>query len=199
MHLVSSVEKVAAAIIKTMPPQVSVVAHGTVPTAGWSNGALSPWFYIAPPADGIHDFDFVAEPPSGQAIQLPSPITANLVIPVAPDTYWGPGKPLTGVRVHARANKAVGMLDGSSALSSAKTPDGGDFRPWPWWDPWLASEKRPSGGDLPFPLLLPPRRLVGMILRVFKSGDPTTDDYIEDRVNIEVDPESKRIVRVFYG
>jgi hypothetical protein len=38
-----------------------------------------------------------------------------------------------------------------------------------------------------------------MILRVFKSGDPTTDDYIEDRVNIEVDPESKRIVRVFYG
>lgn len=198
MHLVSSVEKVAVAILKSMPPKVSVVAHGTVPTAGWSNGSLSPWFYIAPPADGVQDLDFVAEAPSGPVIQLPSPITADLVIPVAPADYWGPGRPLTGVRVHARTNKAVGMLDGSSALASG-TPDGGDFRPWPWWEKWLASEKKPSGGDLPFPLARSPRRLLGMILRVFKSGDPITDDYIEDRVNIEIDPQSKRIVRIFYG
>jgi hypothetical protein len=76
-----------------------VVASGTVPTSGWSNGQLSPRIYVTPPADGIWDFDFVAEEPHGIVLPVLSPISGSH-IGTAPG--W-----LSGVRVIAASNNVV--------------------------------------------------------------------------------------------
>lgn len=35
--------------------------------------------------------------------------------------------------------------------------------------------------------------------RVFRSGDPLTMDFVEHRLNIELDPQTGKVVRVFCG
>jgi hypothetical protein len=72
-----------------------------------------------------------------------------------------------------------------------------------------------AGGDNPFPLenlsivatllggaqgnpeLI--RDLVGYVIRVYKTGDMITMDFRRDRVNFETDPQSRRIVRHWFG
>ena len=42
-----------------------ICASGLTNSSGWGNSGLSPWAYVDTPADGIQDFDLVAEPPTG--------------------------------------------------------------------------------------------------------------------------------------
>ncbi len=105
---VASVESGTFALQKKLPPNVVVSAEGTVTTSGWKNGELTSWVYVTPPEDGILDLDFVAERPSGLVLQVISPIAGQCVlIDVDLENYWGPGKPLTGFRIHAANNEIV--------------------------------------------------------------------------------------------
>ncbi len=77
MSLIQSVTGVKAHILpaKPLPQLMSVAATGMVPTTGWTHPSLSPRFYIVPPADGLWDFDFIADEPTG--------IVGNVVLPVS--------------------------------------------------------------------------------------------------------------------
>jgi len=75
---------------------VAVCALGRVPTTGWSDFELDPYFYLVPPGDGIMDFDFDGKAPSGPA--------GDVVMPaLACGVFRMPGW-LKGVRVHAQKN-----------------------------------------------------------------------------------------------
>ena len=100
MDHVYKVISVDLALLKSNPPQLAITAFGQVNSGGWKNGTLEPRYYIVPPTDGIQDFDFVAQPPIGIAIQVILPVTAHHVIPHIPE--W-----LKGVRVHAGSNSLV--------------------------------------------------------------------------------------------
>lgn len=47
-----------------------VSSSGHVDTSGWSSAFLSPRYYATPPSDGIWEFDFYAEPPSGMVLEM---------------------------------------------------------------------------------------------------------------------------------
>jgi len=44
-------------------PALAIRTEGWVISGGWSGAQLAPWSYISPPADGVLDIDFLAEPP----------------------------------------------------------------------------------------------------------------------------------------
>jgi len=102
------VKKVDLTLLKSQPPRLVINASGLVTTSGWVNGRLEPRFYIQFPADGIQDFDFVADPPEGITLMVILPITAK---PVEWDNLPAA---LKGVRVHAQSNKIEALLDQSS-------------------------------------------------------------------------------------
>ena len=87
---------------------LSIVAHGTVTTSGWRNPRLIPYVYITPPADGIYDFDFVADAPDGQALQVLLPISAK-------EEWQDFPSDLKGVRIHASTNSVEKKLDEAKA------------------------------------------------------------------------------------
>jgi hypothetical protein len=127
---VYSVDTVLFHLVKVNPINPSilvVVAHGKVPSSGWSDPSLTPFIYIAPPSDGILDLDFSAEAPVPGTNAVPAllPITATLAMAVP---AW-----VKGVRVHASSNVMKGT-DGPalSQLDSGKELSGGDLNPWPW-------------------------------------------------------------------
>src|SRR5262245_61327604 len=104
-HRIPKVDSAEVYILKSNPPKIGVIGHGTVPFAAWHSPSLDPWFYITPPADGIQDFDFTAQLGTIiEAVPIPRPITAEAIIDRDPADYWGKGKPLVGVRLHAQQN-----------------------------------------------------------------------------------------------
>ncbi len=101
MPRVMEVDDVRVMAIETTPGLIAVHATGKVPTTGWTNPALEPFIYIAPPSDGIWDFDFAATAP-GMAGQVVLPISANGVFP---KPGW-----LKGVRIDAKNNSREALL-----------------------------------------------------------------------------------------
>lgn len=197
MPRISRVEKVQLALQKSKPPSLSIISDGRVPSSGWSQAELSPWYYIDVPADGYLDLDFTARPPSGPASTYMAPIHAELIIYRDPDHFWGEGKPLKGVRVHATNNKIKEAWTGAKLVAPGEQDSfpgllGGDASPWPW-GPKLAGlrEKR-----------VDPRYgladLIGRPLRVYITGSPLTMDVVPDRANIEISPE-REIVDIWFG
>lgn len=79
-----------------------VAARGTVSTTGWKNPQLTPRVHVTPPADGIWDFDFVADAPGGIVLDVISDVSADWF---GPDQAW-----VRGVRIHAATNYLV-VLD----------------------------------------------------------------------------------------
>lgn len=161
---IQEVTDVSIALLKSFPAKLLVAAAGKVPTTGWTNSNLSAWVYLQPPADGIQDFDFCAEEPGDIVLQVERSVDASLMINRAPQNYWGSGKPLVGVRIHAKANTLVRktsepQVEASFVGDATKVQD----RPiWPWkssmdkttdggadlW-PWLQ-----RGDWVPWPLKL---------------------------------------------
>ncbi len=112
---IMKVTKVDYAFAKKRPPDLLIDAEGEVPTGGWMDGQLGPWFYITPPEDGVQDFDFIAESPTGPAPDVVSPITATTnIVDIDVENYWGANRPLTGIRVHATENSMEVIFGKSS-------------------------------------------------------------------------------------
>ncbi len=91
------VTDVQLSILKSDPPMLSITAAGNVTTGGWTNPVLIPYVYIVPPEDGMYEFDFSANRPTGIVIQAISPIAASTIMEEIP-------KELKGVRIHASVN-----------------------------------------------------------------------------------------------
>ena len=104
------VTQVSLSVLKSFPPQLQIVASGTVPTTGWSNPLLVPYTYIQAPPDGIYDFVFVATPPQDVVAEVITPIRAQYIWPTFPQE-------LVGVRIHSSTNSKV-VLFNAPVLSS---------------------------------------------------------------------------------
>jgi hypothetical protein len=87
-----------------------ITAIGTVPTAAWTNAHLVAFVYVMAPVDGIYDFDFVAQPPTGIPLDVVSVIPATLAWPDYPDD-------VKGVRIHSSTNFLEKPLSGAEPLS----------------------------------------------------------------------------------
>lgn len=109
---VLSVTGAHAAVIPSIPRHLLLMASGTVSDAGWENPRLVPYVYVRPPADGIWDFDFVADRVPGQHIQKISPIKAICLIGNPPT--W-----VKGVRVHSSSNSKEVLLGSRLDLDEA--------------------------------------------------------------------------------
>ncbi len=183
MARVSTVTNVTLQIQKSNPPQLLLVAEGTVPSLGWSNFVLAAFRYITPPVDGIQDFDFSGDPPSGASNTVVVPVVSQpLLETVDIANYWGRGKPLIGVRVHAALGSLEVRLDSLSPKEAA-APEVVHFL-------WQPQAPQALGGGL--------ETLIGKSLRVYHTGDPLTKDHRPDRANIELSSH-ERIVKVWFG
>ena len=103
-QLISEVTDVKLALLKSNPPQLSITARGNASTPGWTKPELKPFVYVAPPQDGIYDFNFEAVPPTGPVPAVMTPIEATYILNPLPST-------LKGVRIHATNNTREAMLE----------------------------------------------------------------------------------------
>jgi hypothetical protein len=105
-----SVDEVMVKIARTRPSLIIVHGLGRTSTTGWSDGALSRYVYLTPPADGVQEFDFIARmpDPGTSVLDVLTPISAHFEIPdVDVENYWGKNMPLKGIRLHAVANSKI--------------------------------------------------------------------------------------------
>ncbi|MCS3476080.1 hypothetical protein M2212_002926 [Bradyrhizobium elkanii] len=192
MVRIYDVQSAVITILKSDPAQIVVSASGRTSSTGWTNPTLGAWYYFDVPKDGIQDFDCTADEPTGISLPVLTPVSADAAITRDPANYWGKGKPLTGVRIHARTNTIEQKLDGRSELFDPI----GEALPLPWPFPWKRLQKlsAPSTGRL-----ADSDNPLGRQLRVYNSGDGLTKDYRPDRYNVELSPSTERIVSVWYG
>jgi len=196
MVRIYDVQSAALAILKSNPPQIVVSAIGRTVSTGWTNPTLGAWYYLVPPRDGIQDFDFTADEPTGISLPVLTPITASTLISRDPANYWGKGKPLVGVRIHARTNSLEEMLD--AKVQAFADVDEGWPMPWPFpTGGWETLSGPSTGGGLKAAAAL--HSPLGCVLRVYHTGDALTKDYRLDRYNVELSPSTERIVRIWYG
>ncbi|MFA6153124.1 hypothetical protein [Mesorhizobium sp.] len=122
-----AVDDIETTLLKSNPPSLLIICLGRVTTSGWSNGELSQYVYLTPPADGIQEFDFTATRPVAGSIVLPvlRPIRAEAVLDgIDLANYWGPGLPLRGVRVFAVSNSKTVSFDATSKMHNLATGQG---------------------------------------------------------------------------
>jgi len=101
--------------------KLSIKADGWTNTSGWKHGQLSPWSYVLPPLDGVIDFDFLAEQPTGIVLQTFTEIEAKFETETT--------ETVKGVRIHA----SQGSLEVPVNVRGAKVAGGDDDHlPWPW-------------------------------------------------------------------
>lgn len=113
MERVHTVSDVGARRFETQTGAwVLVWAVGSVNSSGWSDIRLVPHYYVAPPADGVWDFDLVGSPPTAPVLPIILPVT-DCGIFAAPE--W-----LTGVRVHAATNSLESSSMEIAALEAAQ-------------------------------------------------------------------------------
>ncbi len=114
---VKTILNVEYAIEESNPPTLVVTAVGQVPTLGWKDAELIRRVYVAPPADGIWDYDLYAVPPAGLALQALSVVRAD-------DRWVGFDRgSVKGVRVHGEGAgvKEVRFESRAAATSVNKT------------------------------------------------------------------------------
>ncbi|PKF33442.1 hypothetical protein [Acinetobacter proteolyticus] len=105
------------------PPSAVISAKGKVPSSGWSNAELGPWYYIKEPEDGILDIDFYATEPSKDTLVFAHHdgveiFSTPLVIDLP---SW-----VKGVRIHASTNSLVKLFDKNKSVLTG----GADSFPW---------------------------------------------------------------------
>jgi|GEM_PF-4829033 len=105
---VYAVDMVDVDVAESHPPQYAIRACGRVTTSGWGPAWLRPIPTKKPPKDGVYEFEFVAIPPSGIALQVISPIAT-------PTQLWRPadGGEVKGIRVIASTNEKTAKVEGS--------------------------------------------------------------------------------------
>lgn len=199
MTRVISVESVKIQWVGMPTSYPVITSFGTVNSLGWSRPSLEPFKYIAPPEDGVQDFDFVAVPPDGPVGDAMMPILAHRLIGMPVDNYWGSGRPLKGVRIHAATNAVETPIGDVARLVRS-----GDDDPYP-----LAQALAAMGDDNIFPRgfdLLPDanvedlrKQLIGRKVRAYHTGDVLTMDHMPERVNIELNRNTYRVVSVWMG
>ena len=203
MQRIREVKTVDLYLVESTPPKVAVTAAGVVPTTGWTGPELAPWISLTPPADGIQDFDFYAQEPTGITLRVDTPIAAGLIIDRDPDNYWGRGQPLVGVRIHSKGDSIEAKFDGKKIVDAHQvtlSARGGNEVPWPF-----PGSPRMFGGEEPFPSVAGAQNgaslgeLLGKTLRLYRTGDLLTGDFLTDRANIELDPATSRIVDIRFG
>jgi hypothetical protein len=91
-------------ILKKNPPILEVDCKGNVISGGWSNGQLIPFVYKMPPKDGIYEFDFVADEPTGPDTDVITEITS---VPFMWDNF---PMELKGVKIYASSNHIIKKL-----------------------------------------------------------------------------------------
>ena len=121
MPRIYAVDSIELTLEKSLPPNLLIELCGRTNTPKWTNISLVPsGEHIAPPADGVQDFDVVGEPPAPGTIvlQVLAKVRTNHVIEkVDLDNYWGPGLPLRGVRCHAQENSKVMLLQPAPGMA----------------------------------------------------------------------------------
>jgi hypothetical protein len=143
------IDSVDLALIKTSPPGLIVSVRGRATSSGWSDARLAEYVYLRPPADGVQDFDVVAERPAPGTVVLrePTPITAERTLaPIDVTNYWGPGLPLKGVRCHAVANSKIALLEAQQGMPAARAVEGNGVPAYPpatGHGPGFAADIRP--------------------------------------------------------
>ncbi|WP_222869593.1 hypothetical protein ROLI_033520 [Roseobacter fucihabitans] len=123
-----SVDAIDLTLKKRNPHSLLISCTGRVTSSGWSDIHLSPFVYVAPPADGILDCDLVGTAPGPGEIVIPvlTKVAAHLVVDDV-DNYWGKDQPVEGVRVHASQNTKVATLeDIATGMTAARILDATD-------------------------------------------------------------------------
>jgi len=98
------------------PQVLSILATGEVPTTGWSDGTLVKYEYFIFPLDGIQEYDFVANPPSGGSGQVISRIPGIAVQDKPPE--------LRGIKVYGSQNEMTVRF--ISRIEVTEVPSSGD-------------------------------------------------------------------------
>lgn len=107
---VLTVDDVTVNVLFSLPARLQITARGTVGTPNWTNPQLAQREYVAPPADGIYEFDFIATPPAGNVNQIVMPISAVGGMTMPDD--------LKGIRVIAARNSKEALLEQSAAAKT---------------------------------------------------------------------------------
>jgi hypothetical protein len=196
MQRIFKVESASLSLLKSQPPQIGMTAQGVVASSGWSNPALGAWVYITPPKDGIQDFDFTASPPAGMSLPVMTPIAASLFSDIDPLNYWGAGKPLKGIRIHAQTNSIV--VPFKNDVKTAKTLSDNRPVPWPWSTGELAAQKFSMALASAAPAS-PFEDLIDRQVYIYRRGQPKPTVFIEGRVLLELDAKGKTIASISFG
>ena len=105
---VFQVTSIDVSILESYPPQLNIVGAGNTRTSGWLIPQLVPYEYVAPPADGIYEFDFKAQPRAGIATPTTIPIKTS-------HTMLLPNN-LRGVKIYAEENNMVALLEANDPI-----------------------------------------------------------------------------------
>jgi hypothetical protein len=97
MAKVTRVEAAIAYVFRNDVDFLMLSARGTVPDSGWTHPQLNERIYVNPPADGIWEFDFDAQPSGGVTMPVISPLASSVRRRV-PDWF-------KGVRIYAATNQ----------------------------------------------------------------------------------------------
>ena len=90
---VPTILKIDVQIQESDPPNLVVTAIGQVPSGGWKQVQLIRRIYVKPPADGIWEYDLLAQKPSGVATTVMTPVGAK-------NTWKAYDTSIKGVRVY---------------------------------------------------------------------------------------------------
>lgn len=89
------IKEVELLILESFPPQLMINVSGFASTSGWTQPELR--VDDNDPSDGVYEYEFVATPPRGIALQVLTPITASLHLGEIPQDF-------KGVKIHASSN-----------------------------------------------------------------------------------------------
>jgi len=107
---VSKIDSVAVTLIKTNPPSLLITANGHNNDGGYKNIRLEPVVYVTPPADGIWEFEMIADAPAA---------VFHIVTPVAAQYEWEKFPAgVKGIKVSGAGNSKVALLGDSKTKAS---------------------------------------------------------------------------------
>jgi hypothetical protein len=109
-----AVDEVSLTRQETQSPNFLVQVQARAVTSGWRSPTLTRHRYRNPPEDGILTYDLHAIAPDSDAKTLPvlTRVSADTALTdVDIDNFWGPGRPLVGVRCHAQSNNKLALLE----------------------------------------------------------------------------------------